>query len=112
MQIISRTLTLTNADQGYSLATLLTAAGVPLPESRRVAGVKIQASSHDCYLVDKEGAIAMTAKVPNSFGYRIEKTYATTFEESQHPANQISLADLIVVSGDPGAKIHVWAYNV
>lgn len=111
-QIISQSLTLTQ-DKSESLQTLLTSAGVQLPESRRVAGIKLQATNHDIYLVDREMATyPMTANVPNSFGYKILSANGHSFEESQHPANQISLADIILVSGGADAKVNVWAYTV
>jgi len=111
-QIISRSLTLTQ-NKSESLETLLTDAGVILPESRRVAGIKLQATGHNIYLVDREMATyPMTANVPNSYGYKIPSSDGHSFEESQHPANQLSLADIIVVSGGADAKLHVWAYNV
>lgn len=112
MQIYALTITLTQ-NKSESLATLLTAAGKPLPESRRVAGIKLSASNHDIYLVDRELAVVpMTSNVPNSYGYKISSGHGNTFEESQHPANQISLSDLIVVSAGADAKLHVWAYCV
>lgn len=113
MQIICRTLNLTTANQSQSLATLLTAAGVALPQSQRVAGVKLSASGHDLYIVDREMAVyPMTNNVPNSYGFKIQSGHASVFEESQHPANQISLSDIVVVSDSANAKLHLWAYCV
>lgn len=112
MQIIARSLSLTQ-NRSQSVESLLLAAGVPLPESRRVAGIKLQAINHDIYLVDREMATyPMTANVPNSFGYKILSANGHSFEESQHPANQISLGDIIVVSGGADAKLNIWAYTV
>lgn len=110
MQIICTNATLV-ANTAQSIASLLAAANIPLPASGRVAGIKLQASDHDLYLVDKEGAVAMTANVPNKYGYKITSGNQSTFEESQHPANQISLGDIIVVSPNNG-KVHIWAYCV
>lgn len=109
---IAHTLTLPAANTGYSIATLLTTAGIPLPYSGRVSGIKIEMDSHDIFFVAEEGAYAHTSNVPDSYGYRLNSTKKSEFEASQHPANQISLGDIIVGSGTAEAKVHVWAYCV
>ena len=109
---IAHTLTLPAANTGYSIATLLTAAGIPLPYSGRVSGIKISMHDHDIFFVHEEGAYAHTNNEPDSYGFRLTSTKKSEFEESQHPANQISLGDVIVGSGTSEAKVHVWAYCV
>ena len=61
MQIIATTITLPTAGTAYSVASRLTSASIKLPESKRVAGIKIQAGNKDVYLVDREGAVTMSA---------------------------------------------------
>lgn len=112
MQIIALNVQLTQ-NKSESVASLLQAAGVVLPASGRVAGIKLQASNHDIYLVNREMAdFPMANNVPTSYGYKIPSSHGDTFEESQHPANQISLGDIIAVSAGANAKLHVWAYTV
>ena len=112
MQIISTTITLPVAGTAYSVATRLAAKGVQIPLTGRVAGIKLQASNKDVYFVDHEGPVTMQANVPVDFGYKLKSNHGETFEESQHPANQISLGDIILVAGENDGFVHVWAYTV
>lgn len=111
--IISATVTLTNADTGYSLLALLQAiTNIELPTSSRVASLKIQRDDTDLYLVPLASATAYSAAggVPAQFGWKITSTIS--FEEINHPANQISLADINMGCGTAGKKAHIWAYTV
>jgi len=107
--IYSRTLTLTNANQGYSLRTLL---GTLINEIScpRLASVRIQTQSADCYLVPVAGAYANTAGVPDSYGYKITTT--NQFEEFFSNQNGLSVDEIIIGSATAGAKINLFAYTI
>ena len=109
---IAKRLTLPVAGQAQSLETLLKAAGVALPYSGRVSGIKLQADDQDIFLVPTEGTYTIVGGVPTDFGYKLKKNHVDAFEESQHPANQISLGDIVVVGGVNDSHFHVWAYTV
>lgn len=106
--IFAKTLTLTSANTGYTLTTLLGLNQSTLPV--RFASVRIQADSADCFIVPASGSYANTAGVPNDYGYKITTT--NEFQEYLAGANWITADELILGSGSAGSKIHVLVYTV
>ena len=110
--VIAHTLTLTSANTGYSLTTLLSNAGFPINaiSSPRVSSIRIQTQSADCFLVPGAGTIAVTAGVPNDYGYKITTT--NEFQDFFSNQNAMSLDEFILCSNTAGAKIVLFAYTV
>lgn len=110
--VIAHTLTLTSADTGYSLTTLLSNAGFPINSIScpRVSSIRIQTQSAACYLVPGAGTIAVTGAVPNDYGYAITTT--NEFQDFFSNQNAMSLDEFIVCSHTAGAKINLFAYTV
>lgn len=106
--VINKTLTLTNANQGYSLRTLL---GTLINEITmpRFASIRIQTQVSDVFTVPAEGAYTNAAGVPTEYGYKITTT--NQFEEFFSNQNSLSVDEIILGTGTAGAKVNLFAYT-
>lgn len=126
--VISATLTIPNDDTGYTLRELLELANISLlaanqplnaiPATYRVAGIKLQADKDETdnvYIVPTKGALAVTAHVPNNYGYIISTAgslYSSFYEETRQGNNNLSLDEIILAADADNTLIHLWAYTV
>lgn len=110
--MIAHTVDIPATDIGYSLTTLLTTAGAQLPVNRRIASIKLQWENNVAFIVPLAGAITTTTgTTPDVYGFRLD-TNTRVFEEMNHPANQLSLDDIILAADTASTKVHVFAYTV